>query len=651
MFSAALKSGAAAAAAPSTDPDFEYVTMLLHGDGTNGGQNNTFLDSSTNNFTITRAGNTTQGSFSPYGTLWSNYFDGNGDYLRLSAAVNLSGDFTAEAFVYSDSTFSGQNQIFGSDLSTADGNKQLYIATSTYKLTIYDGSSAYASSGSVPQNQWSHVAISRQGSTLTFYINGVASGTATVSATMSFRIVGGLVAGASTAEQFKGYISNARIVSGTSIYNGNFTPSTTPLTAVSGTQLLTCQSNRFRDASTNNFAITVFGNTSVQRFSPFAPTAEYSTATIGGSGYFDGTGDYLSAGNNNAFSFGTDSYTVEAWIYYSNVGAIVCCNDTMGGFGLGTESGLCTFQRNVGYILVSSATPPINAWSHVVAVRSGTGANQASLYLNGVRISNGSDNTNWSINGPFLVGGTVSGAGMINGYVANLRVVKGSAVYDPSQTTITVPTAPISAITNTQLLLNTTNAAIFDNAMMNDLETVGNAQISTSVVKFGTGSLAFDGSGDSLKGIDNSPNFQFGTGDFTIEMWVYTANLSAFQTLLDTRPSDTQSAYGVFINNSAFPYWYDASGLSTSSVAVSSNTWTHVAVSRASGTLRVFVNGTSGFSGSNTNAQNPTGNMVVGMNISGSAPYSGYIDDLRITKGFARYTANFTPPTAAFPNN
>ena len=60
---AASKSGAVTAA-PS-DPYYEYVTMLLTGDGTNGAQNNTFVDSSTNNYTVTRYGNTTQGSFSP----------------------------------------------------------------------------------------------------------------------------------------------------------------------------------------------------------------------------------------------------------------------------------------------------------------------------------------------------------------------------------------------------------------------------------------------------------------------------------------------------------------------------------------------------------------------------------------------------------
>jgi len=82
------------------DPQFNYVTMLLHGDGTNGGQNNTFVDSSTNNFSITRNGNTTQGSFSPYGTLWSNYFDGSSKLYRSMSGVTVgTGQFTAEVWV------------------------------------------------------------------------------------------------------------------------------------------------------------------------------------------------------------------------------------------------------------------------------------------------------------------------------------------------------------------------------------------------------------------------------------------------------------------------------------------------------------------------------------------------------------------------
>ena len=70
---AAAFSGGAAAA---TDPYYEYTTLLLPGNGTNGAQNNTFLDGSTNNFTITRNGNTTQGTFSPFSqTGWGGAFN------------------------------------------------------------------------------------------------------------------------------------------------------------------------------------------------------------------------------------------------------------------------------------------------------------------------------------------------------------------------------------------------------------------------------------------------------------------------------------------------------------------------------------------------------------------------------------------------
>jgi len=65
--------------AAANDPYFMYNSLLLPGNGTNLAQNNTFLDGSTNNFAITRHGNTTQGTFSPCGSNWSNYFDGTGD--------------------------------------------------------------------------------------------------------------------------------------------------------------------------------------------------------------------------------------------------------------------------------------------------------------------------------------------------------------------------------------------------------------------------------------------------------------------------------------------------------------------------------------------------------------------------------------------
>ncbi len=87
----------------------------------------------------------------------------------------------------------------------------------------------------------------------------------------------------------------------------------------------------------------------------------------------------------------------------------------------------------------------------------------------------------------------------------------------------------------------------------------------------------------------------------------------------------------------------------TSSSALTTGTWIHVAVTRASGTLRIFQNGTqTGSVANSTNFAN-SGSVYIGQSNSGQA-MNGYIDDLRITKGIARYTTTFTPPTSAFPN-
>ena len=135
----------------TVDPQFNYVTMLLHGDGTNGAQNNTFLDSSTNNFTITRNGNTTQGSFSPYGSNWSNYFGGTGDYLDVSLISTLgTGNFTVECWfnnvdlvnqpIFSIGTFSS-----GIDVRTSESapSKLDVICFGSFKSATFTAANAW----------------------------------------------------------------------------------------------------------------------------------------------------------------------------------------------------------------------------------------------------------------------------------------------------------------------------------------------------------------------------------------------------------------------------------------------------------------------------------------------------------------------------
>jgi hypothetical protein len=199
--------------------------------------------------------------------------------------------------------------------------------------------------------------------------------------------------------------------------------------------------------------------------------------------------------------------------------------------------------------------------------------------------------------------------------------------------------------------LNFTNAGIFDSATINNMETVGNAQVSTSVKKFGTGSLAFDGSGDYL----TSPlkaELGYSTGDFTIEFWVYPNNSTGVQVIFDQRAgSANRTAPTIYLNSGSLRYYTDQADRITGG-SVSSSQWSHIAVCRSGTSTKMFINGTQTGSTLTDTRSYINSPVYIGeaSDGTGGAALNGYIDDLRITKGVARYTANFTPPTAAFPN-
>lgn len=652
----------------AADDYFKNVTLLLNGDGTNGAQNNTFLDSSTNAFSITRNGNTTQGSFSPYGSLWSNYFprDGSGtsrQYLYTGSNISgISGDFTLECWVSLDDITS-DNVLFGLGNSASSG----FFARVEYKgasgpntLNFYSGGDYYFDFPSVlTNNTWNHIAVTRQSNTLKVWLNGTQlSTTRTLATSFSsdvFYIGAGKLNTTVPYNPNKGYMSNVRLVNGTAVYTSNFTPSTTPLTAITNTAVLTCQSNRFIDNSSNNYSIIPSSGTSasvsVQRFSPFNPTASYDTATIGGSGYFDGSTAFLNTANTSQPTFSGD-FTIGGWFYPTSMASYQTFatnykvnNSTEWTFDILTTGQLNLYVNGLNTVRISSAAGAIKPyqWNYIAMVRSGS---VVTLYINGT--SQGTYSTSVTVGAattPTYIGNYVN-TQYVTGYISDFVMTATASSSIPSSPT------PSSG---TSLLLNMTNAGIPDYAMINDLQTVGNAQVSTSVKKFGTGSLAFDGTGDYLIA-RNSPDFNLGTGDFTIEAWVYLTNTTG-QKAIVSKGIDTGTKYGaydfLFDGTTLRAYLYDSSGTSTTYSAtsgVSATTWTHVAAVRYSGTFKIYVNGVSIVSGAST--QNLTGDtdvLWVGAEQSSSANFNGYIDDLRITKGYARYTTTFTPPTAALP--
>jgi hypothetical protein len=632
----------------ASDPYFMYNSLLLPGNGSNGAQNNTFLDGSTNNLAITRNGNTTQGTFSPYGVNWSNYFNGTDAYLNIAqnAAFGFgTGDLTMECWVYPvawNSAIDG----FLSCMIGAGAASGIQISRDGVEYGLNSSSANLITwTNAIQLNTWTHLAVSRSGTTMRTFVNGVLDKTNTVSQdlTSSRACTVGRRLTDFAGYYMNGYVSNARVVKGAAVYTSTFIPSTIPLTAIANTSLLTCQSNRFIDNSTNAFAITVVGNTNVQRYSPFSPGSVYSAGTIGGSGYFDGS-DWLTSSSSSALDISTGDWTVQSWYYptaYSAgnnvmlyIGASAGDKIVIATLGTG---GVLSYLLNGSVVISTSASAPLNAWAFIALVKSG---GTTTLYLNGVSIGTTSSVPTSSSKSAVI--GTDAGGAVYQGYFSDTRVLKGTA-------NTTVPTAPLTAIANTSLLLNYTNAGIIDNTMLNNLETVGNAQISTAQTKFGSGSMYFDGTGDYL----TSPNSLLaiqGSRAFTLEAWIYPTSVAGDLCIYDTRGGG--SGFVFFINSTGKLQVFDSvAALQTqSTTTLTANTWTFISMVRATGssTVTYYVDGTA--AGTFSLASFATATQTrIGARYDAAAAYVGYIDDFRITNGYARYTSNFTPPTSAFP--
>jgi hypothetical protein len=181
----------------------------------------------------------------------------------------------------------------------------------------------------------------------------------------------------------------------------------------------------------------------------------------------------------------------------------------------------------------------------------------------------------------------------------------------------------------------------------------GGAKIS-SFSKFGNGSLSLGAvAADYAYIAGTNQALNLGTADFTVELWVY-LNATTAQSLVDYRPTSVNGVYFTLdIAAGGAPILYVSSANRIAGTAISAGVWTHIAVVRSSGVTKLYQNGTQTGS-SYTDANNyllVANRPVFGANSFGSptGDLNGYIDELRITPGKARYLANFTPPTAALP--
>jgi hypothetical protein len=644
-----------------------YTTLLATAVDTS--DNNNITDASSNNHTITVNGDAHAGTFSPYRSGgYSTYFDGNGDYLEVPQSSNSSsfgtGEFTVE-FWFKPSE-AGSTVFFIDFRGSANSGFQIFRRSTNFirvrglnQTTLIDGTTSISDF-----NTWYHICVHRNSSNeLKLFINGAQDGGTVTGHTTDYAhpTSGNWLIGKqyNSTSYPNGYMRDVRIVKGTAITPTSGGP-TERLEAVTNTTLLTCHLPYISDGSTNDHSITVNGNVSTKPFSPY-DYSEYDAADHGGSVYTSGT-ESLGVSSFSSFSnIGTGDYTLECWHYNdtANSGVGLDFRDAAG-IALVSSSGSLRAYYVTGTIFASTATGVITPrqWNHLVFCRiSGI----LKGYLNGKEVFSVNDTTNLSgSSNTVYIGNNAAASSALNGYYSSVRMTN-KGVYTGEFTPPTTPLSTtqssgtnISAVASGEckLLVKGTDASIIDKSQGANLKLFGTTTGSTGQVRTGdwanTKTMYFDGNSDYIT-IPNNELYGFGTGDWTIETWLYCTKTGGFNAIFDTRVgSGTQSGnFGIGMYNTGRIQLFSGGIFYYPTNTLSFNTWQHFAVVKNSGTTTMYFNGTAASSTySDSRDYGSSQPVQIGKDDTASNYFGGYMQDFRITKDLARYTANFTPPSA-----
>ena len=640
-------------------------------------QSNRFIDNSVNNFSLTDTGNVLATDISPYvpnngilygpyGDVWSNVFDGNADYLGLTGKSLSGTQLTIEGWVYFNSVANGpylfsfgqgntggiSTNRYGVYVDTANSRLSVVSVTSNTLRLVTSDPTAQVTTGT-----WYHFAFVFDGADRKLYVNGilVVTDTFPIPPNGTNWAVGGYQFSGGGALSVNGYMSNFRVTN-KALYSRNFTPPTSPLTPIEGTILLTCQSNSLVDESPNAYAITKVGEvTPTTAVVPFVLNNAYLSTLNGGSGYFNGTTDYLSTVSSSAFAFGADDYTIECWAYFTSNAKLQFFgssdNTNYWAMGLNANNQM-TFRPITGTSneIVGTSTINANTWNHFAAVREGTGTDQTKIYVNGLLEKTGNVSTNYSSPNILQLGTDRTAlTNLFTGYISDFRV-SNTSVYTANFST---PSAPLTITANTAALINATNAGIYDISGKNNLITYGNTQVSNVVTKFGSGSIYFPGGATDYLQAPYSNSLVLSTGSFTVEFWMYCTNTTGVQHIAQFGFVPAFTGGWVIYSDTGTIYWaYSSGGGATTTVvsysSLSANTWYHIAFAKTGGLLELFVDGQQVTSSSDGNDYSPGTGAAFTLS-SSSNRFNGYIEQFRITRGIARYTDNFSAPAGPFP--
>ena len=446
-------------------------------------------------------------------TTGSVQFDGSGDYLSHAVSSDFqfgSDDFTIECWIYKEAT---QNDDILGVYNTSSNRRSFLLHTPSEGTIVFllsptgsGGTSFTTDENIIEPSTWYHIAVVRNGDDVKIFKDGslVKSGSYSGSVYENnddeFRI-GSTHYSAANSREFDGHISNVRIIKGKALYTANFKPPMRELEVTPETVLLACQSKTDTTLEKTGKTLTANGNAVANELTPGiltpVPKAGGGSA-ITGSVEFDGTGDYMTVTETEDFDFGTGDFTIEYWYWESNNSKserrTLDMRDSTRQWMIGhtnDNGGKIFFEAVTGGVTVqvfsennANTTTDRENWRHLAVVRNG---NTITIYLDGVNRGSGSFTGTIRDDQNTLNIGRDSSTTTRNyqGFLSNLRIVKGTALYTDD---FIPPTRELKKVPGTVLLCcqdsnNPTQEATGKTISLNGIytyDTVVNSGITTT---------------------------------------------------------------------------------------------------------------------------------------------------------------------------
>lgn len=627
------------------DTYFNSVKMLLHMNGASGGTS--FPEVTGRTATVSGSVTTTTEQIK-FGTASAKFNSGRLIFTPSSDMTFGTGDFTVEGWFYQTADNTYPTILEMGDESGVTG--LMLMTRRNGGATMYAG--GWVGNKATTLNAWNHIAWVRSSGVFTVYVNGVGDAGTTftnnLTSTTFLTIGGDQHYGGNGGYYYPGYIDDFRVTKGVARYTGTFTPPTAPFP-----DNLPVDTSTITDINMHNVSFLLHGQganngtvftdkTGAVGTAIGAPVTSTTQAKFGTSSVYLNGSSAIAYPASDAYAFGTGDFTVECWVYPTQRSAcsIISASSTSGNSGMVLQIdgaggiGGSTAAVNLGQ---SGGVVALNAWSHIALVRTG---GTAKAYLNGIQVWS----VSWAVN--FLdttlhIGQFTNGSQRFFGYMQDIRLTKGVARYTSN---FTAPTATFPDIASDANINQVTFLAHADDMVdvKNHVITNSGVTISTTTKRLGTGSFRFGGS--QYLALPISADYNFGTAPFTIEGWFNPDTVTGNQPIF----SYTNKAFLFQLQGTAFVFYINgvASGWAGNVGGATANTWFHYALVRnASGVCTFYLNGVAvGQTPTHTEALgSSTVAINYGRDVTASTFFTGYMDELRITPGVARYTGTFTP--------